>query len=245
MSIRRKTYETMTLLYEAALKTNPETQQDQHDRPSFVNPTAGVRARPDFGKGVWFVDDNEHKGGIWLIESEADLHGSGVDRSDVICLDELSNGERTRGAEQLRLNKEKAQKEAAAEEIDTTTRLSPSQKALTGMQNPANVNPALNNNSNDPTMQSSQGAFDFAAGDQYANYNGAFDLSMLDGLPMSGFDFGSWDVRNSYSRRCVADEVIHHCTYFDQVHNGGVPSQQGAGAGFMNGSNGQAGFPFS
>jgi hypothetical protein len=77
MSIRRKTCETMTLLYEAALKTNPDFDETK-DRPTAINPTPGVAPREDLGKAIWIKDPTQPHGGHWLAESEQDAIASGV-----------------------------------------------------------------------------------------------------------------------------------------------------------------------
>lgn len=85
MSIRRKTCETMTLLYEAALKTNPE-----EDRPPAINPTAGVLPRPSLGKARWLADPSKPYGGIWVAEDNAEKANSGLTENSVVLKNNMS-----------------------------------------------------------------------------------------------------------------------------------------------------------
>lgn len=84
MSIRRKTCETMTLLYEAALKT-PETEE----RPPAINPTAGVRTREELGKAIWVKEETAQQGGIWVVSHESEKQASGLEPNSVISQDQL------------------------------------------------------------------------------------------------------------------------------------------------------------
>jgi hypothetical protein len=83
MSIRRKTCETMTLLYEAALKTNPEEHLPK-DRPAPINPTPGVAYRNDFGKAVFIKDADREGGGIWVARDELEKLESGLRDSSIV-----------------------------------------------------------------------------------------------------------------------------------------------------------------
>ncbi len=89
MSIRRKTCETMTLLYEAALKTNPESTEDKSDRPLAVNLTAGVSPRDAFGRAVFIKDPTRPHAGVWVAHSEEDRLASGIPRDECILASEL------------------------------------------------------------------------------------------------------------------------------------------------------------
>jgi len=91
MSIRRKTCETMTLLYEAALKTNPEVEEPK-DRPALINPTAGVSPRPAVGRVVWIKDQNRKGGGIWVAATEKDREDGGVPPDGCLLEHELEPG---------------------------------------------------------------------------------------------------------------------------------------------------------
>lgn len=91
MSIRRKTCETMTLLYEAALKTNPEFEEPK-DRPVPVQPTAGVLPRETVGRVVWIPDDTRKGGGIFLAATNQDRQDSGVPEENCIVVDDLEPG---------------------------------------------------------------------------------------------------------------------------------------------------------
>jgi hypothetical protein len=81
----------MTLLYEAALKTNPEVEEPK-DRPALINPTAGVSPRPLVGRTVWIKDDNHKDGGIWVAATEKDRLESGVATENCMLEDELEPG---------------------------------------------------------------------------------------------------------------------------------------------------------
>jgi hypothetical protein len=88
MSIRRKTCETMTLLYEAALKTNPEEHLPK-DRPAPINPTPGVAYRNDFGKAVFIKDADREGGGIWVARDELEKLESGLRDSSIVLASDL------------------------------------------------------------------------------------------------------------------------------------------------------------
>jgi hypothetical protein len=79
MSIRRKTCETMTLLYEAALKTNPDDE-----RPPAINPTPGVLPRPALGKAIWVADASKPYGGIWVAQDNEEKADSGLTENSVV-----------------------------------------------------------------------------------------------------------------------------------------------------------------
>lgn len=81
MSIRRKTCETTSLLYEAALKTN---LSEQNDRPNNVNPTAGVRMREQYGNSVFMPDTSKPGGGIWIASSKDEMLNSGLPQTDQV-----------------------------------------------------------------------------------------------------------------------------------------------------------------
>jgi hypothetical protein len=83
MSIRRKTCETMTLLYEAALKTNPDFDEAK-DRPTAINPTPGVQPRKDLGKAIWIKDPSRQQGGYWLARTEEDARKAGVPFENIV-----------------------------------------------------------------------------------------------------------------------------------------------------------------
>lgn len=91
MSIRRKTCETMTLLYEAALKTNPESISDEEERPRLVNPIPGVQPRAEVGKAVWVPDPHREGGGIWVAQDEQVLKSSGIRGPSVVLASELGS----------------------------------------------------------------------------------------------------------------------------------------------------------
>jgi hypothetical protein len=85
MSIRRKTCETTSLLYEAALKTNlTELEDGQSARPSNVNPTAGVRMREKFGNSVFIPDSSKPGGGIWVAQSKDEMLTAGLPQGDQV-----------------------------------------------------------------------------------------------------------------------------------------------------------------
>ncbi|WVQ95647.1 hypothetical protein IAU59_002745 [Kwoniella sp. CBS 9459] len=101
MSIRRKTCETMTLLYEAALKTDPDSRENTHPSAVPANPTAGVMPRQGgFSKVVFHKDDKRQGGGIWIAPDEQIRELSGLDQNDVILASEISNSAQS-GSDQL------------------------------------------------------------------------------------------------------------------------------------------------
>jgi hypothetical protein len=69
----------MTLLYDAALKTNPE-----NDRPPAINPTAGVLPRPALGKAIWVADASKPYGGIWVAQDNEEKADSGLTENSVV-----------------------------------------------------------------------------------------------------------------------------------------------------------------
>lgn len=90
MSIRRKTCETMTLLYEAALKTTAEID-DKAVQPKPINPTAGVQRREELGKAVFIKDPTHPAGGIWVVSSDDERKKAGV--REVVLVSELQTEE--------------------------------------------------------------------------------------------------------------------------------------------------------
>lgn len=91
MSIRRKTCETMTLLYEAALKTNPDVEEPK-DRPAAINPTAGVSPRPAVGRAIWIKDESRKGGGIWVTRTDQERQDAGVPQDCCLLESELEPG---------------------------------------------------------------------------------------------------------------------------------------------------------
>lgn len=92
MSIRRKTCETMTLLYEAALKTNPSG--DDKPQPS-GNPTAGVQLRKEPARLIFVKDPSRPGGGFYVADSEKERasFGLGLRKGDIVLASELSSNE--------------------------------------------------------------------------------------------------------------------------------------------------------
>ena len=127
MSIRRKNCETMTLLYEAALKTNPFSAGDYLDRPLPVNPTAGVRPRESLGRAVFVRDPTRPQGGVWVAETEQDREASGLVREECVLVSDLP--------EQSILDEMKS--EAAAQRPE-------SPQYFRALPKGANVNPQMN-----------------------------------------------------------------------------------------------------
>jgi hypothetical protein len=78
----------MTLLYEAALKTNPEEHLPK-DRPPPINPTPGVAYRNDFGKAVFIKDADREGGGIWVAKDELEKLESGLRDSSIVLASDL------------------------------------------------------------------------------------------------------------------------------------------------------------
>lgn len=87
MSIRRKTCETMTLLYEAALKTNPAG--NDKPRPS-GNPTAGVQLRKEPARLIFVKDLSRPGGGFYVADSEKEKSTSGLGEGDIVLASELT-----------------------------------------------------------------------------------------------------------------------------------------------------------
>jgi hypothetical protein len=89
MSIRRKTCETTSLLYEAALKTN---LSESEDRPANINPTAGVQMRQEFGKPVFVPDASKPGGGIWVAQSTDEMVNSGLPQGEIVLTSDYGQG---------------------------------------------------------------------------------------------------------------------------------------------------------
>jgi len=81
----------MTLLYEAALKTNPDVEEPR-DRPAAINPTAGVSPRTAVGRAVWIKDETRKGGGIWVAKTERERQEAGVPPDCCLLEDELEPG---------------------------------------------------------------------------------------------------------------------------------------------------------
>ena len=81
----------MTLLYEAALKTNPDVEEPK-DRPAAINPTAGVEPRSAVGRAVWIKDDTRKGGGIWVTRTDQERRDAGVPPDDCLLESELEPG---------------------------------------------------------------------------------------------------------------------------------------------------------
>lgn len=94
MSIRRKTCETMTLLYEAALKTtsSPGTEDEPSSRPNNVNPTPGVHLRDNYGKSVFVKDPTRPGGGVFVAQSQDEKLQAGLQPADIVLASEYGTG---------------------------------------------------------------------------------------------------------------------------------------------------------
>ncbi|WVQ70549.1 hypothetical protein IAR50_000068 [Cryptococcus sp. DSM 104548] len=82
MSLRRKNCETLALLYEAALKTNPSGKDSltmpNSTRPTPGNPTAGVSFRTEPAKIVFVKDASRPGGGFYVARDEQERQASGL-----------------------------------------------------------------------------------------------------------------------------------------------------------------------
>ena len=78
----------MTLLYEAALKTRPDHENDTTSRPPAINPTAGVHPRPAFGKARWVKDPSRPGGGIYVAQDADELDQAGLQNGDIVIASE-------------------------------------------------------------------------------------------------------------------------------------------------------------
>ena len=94
MSIRRKTCETMTLLYEAALKTTSAqgTEDEPSSRPNNVNPTPGVHLRDNYGKSVFVKDPTRPGGGVFVAQSQDEKLQAGLQPADIVLASEYGPG---------------------------------------------------------------------------------------------------------------------------------------------------------
>lgn len=109
----------MTLLYEAALKT--EASEERGDK---LNPTPGVALKPKSDKLTFHQDSSRPGGGVFIAQSEADRQASGIVKKDIVLPSELER--RTSDAE------------AKRSETESTEMLQNMQMAAT------NVNPQMN-----------------------------------------------------------------------------------------------------
>ncbi|WWC72610.1 uncharacterized protein I206_106572 [Kwoniella pini CBS 10737] len=95
MSIRRKTCETMTLLYEAALKTDPESHEMRQAPKLPANPTAGVIPRQSGSVKLQFKkDESRQGGGVFVAETEQEIIASGLRQGDVVLASDISEGKK-------------------------------------------------------------------------------------------------------------------------------------------------------
>lgn len=150
MSIRRKTCETTSLLYEAALKTN---LSEQSDRPNNVNPTAGVRMREKYGNSVFVPDTSKPGGGIWVASSRDEMLQSGLPQGDQVLKEEFPS--RARGTLDQTALHTNGYNSGNVSGTGTGTGIGvmtpnrtdfniADQDTLQGMQNTTNVNPNIN-----------------------------------------------------------------------------------------------------
>jgi hypothetical protein len=148
MSIRRKTCETTSLLYEAALKTNLSEQQD---RPSDVNPTAGVKMREQFGNSVFIPDTTKPGGGIWVAGSRDEMLNSGLPQGDQILESDYSTRSVGQGQEKVATVLDHTAHDIPAgfrrdnrNDLESDNNINNDQYFMQGMQNATNVNPNIN-----------------------------------------------------------------------------------------------------
>ncbi|KAK8850554.1 hypothetical protein IAR55_004472 [Kwoniella newhampshirensis] len=197
MSIRRKTCETMTLLYEAALKTNPHSDVNESPSPLAPNPTAGVIPRKGgFSRLTFVKDDSRPGGGVFVAANESERMNSGLHPKDVILVSEMPGvaGSQVQGNGDI----------ARVENGNTPVG---GQGILRDLQwSGDNVNPQMNFESmgtSAPTgPQEPMPTFNnigFGTGPHQQNINAhlntnpnMFDPSFLDSLPVSTFDWESW-----------------------------------------------------
>nr|ODN90018.1 hypothetical protein L203_01936 [Cryptococcus depauperatus CBS 7841] len=194
MSIRRKTCETMTLLYEAALKTSP-SGRDTFAKPS-GNPTAGVSARKEISKLVFVKDPSRPGGGIFVAQNEKEKMTSGLIQEDVMLASELHNTE----SQKQELGKHQEYAPHDPQDDIQAHLLQHPQQARTDdlgqvvdmqsgvLQNMQNVNPHLGSGELGQPETMPQ----FAASAD--NASSVLDSSFLDSLPLSTFDWESWSA---------------------------------------------------
>ncbi|WWD20732.1 hypothetical protein CI109_105208 [Kwoniella shandongensis] len=198
MSIRRKTCETMTLLYEAALKTNPHSEENAGPSPTAPNPTAGVIPRKGgFSRLTFVKDESRPGGGVYVAATERERRASGLQQGDVVLVSEIegpagSKGENAPGGAQssngisdgttpdmlhdLQMSGDNVNPQMNYESMASSGAIGPQGQLSTFGKfdanntnlNQQNINAHLNTN---PNM---------------------FDPSFLDSLPVSTFDWESW-----------------------------------------------------
>ncbi|KIS00249.1 hypothetical protein L804_01658 [Cryptococcus deuterogattii 2001/935-1] len=203
MSIRRKTCETMTLLYEAALKTNPSG----NDKPQpSGNPTAGVQLRKEPARLIFVKDPSRSGGGFYVADSEKERasFGLGLRKGDIVLASELSSNEAkpsqstaaqpfesaslSQGAQIMRAQAQSrsAQQPFMQTHTDDLGHIIGVDGILQNMQN---VNPQLGSGELGQAMD-----FGYQVTHAAGDTSSVLDPSFLDSLPLSTFDWDSWST---------------------------------------------------
>ncbi|WRT70727.1 uncharacterized protein IL334_007725 [Kwoniella shivajii] len=155
MSIRRKTCETMTLLYEAALKTDPDSQENHVPPKMPANPTPGVFPRQGgFGRVQFQKDGNRQGGGVFVADSEEDRNLSGVKETDVILSSQIPDSQNSRSAGTAQRsnphrgpkNPEQGNLEGKEQTQLGNSRTGGGEVSDRQIQHPSNFNPQINQN---------------------------------------------------------------------------------------------------
>ncbi|GHJ88873.1 hypothetical protein NliqN6_5275 [Naganishia liquefaciens] len=203
MSIRRKTIEVMTLLYEAAKKAHKD---DLQINSSALNPTTGVKRRhPDMLKKiVWRPDPNQPSHGVFVA---TDLDPNSELLSD-LAPNTLITGTQDpspKDSQQPANGNTQTQTGAAAANVGTQPI---NQWANAGGPNGENVtylhlDPALTYLPDMPELPAPTGEaydtamllnmFDQPGNQSNLNQAALVDQNMLEGLP-TGFDWNAWDT---------------------------------------------------
>ncbi|OWT38022.1 hypothetical protein J008_00838 [Cryptococcus neoformans] len=210
MSIRRKTCETMTLLYEAALKTNPAG--NDKPRPS-GNPTAGVQLRKEPARLIFVKDPSRPGGGFYVADSEKEKSTSGLGEGDIVLASELT----PRSQQGLTPNEKESSQSTnvqpfvspslpqGAQNMGTQTQAQSVQQPFIQahtddlghiigvdegvLQNMQNVNPQLDSGELGQAMD-----FGYQMTHATGDTTSVLDPSFLDSLPLSTFDWDSWST---------------------------------------------------
>ncbi|KAJ9116170.1 hypothetical protein QFC20_000850 [Naganishia adeliensis] len=203
MSIRRKTIEVMTLLYEAAKKAHKD---DLQINPSALNPTTGVKRRhPDMLKKiVWRPDPNQPSHGVFVA---TDLDPNSELLTD-LAPNTLITGTQDPSPKEVPRPPE-ANAQSQPDQAPTNLAAQPiSHWANAGDTNSENVtylhlDPALTYLPDMSDLPAPSGEiydtamllnmFDQAGNQSTVTQAALVDQNMLEGLP-TGFDWNAWDT---------------------------------------------------
>ena len=197
MSIRRKTCETMTLLYTVALKTKPNSGDHtaRDIKPPNSHSSNIDAARLAVGKVVWVKDEGRDGGGVWIAATEEDRNEAGVPGDCCLLESELEIGSEIHrqfiAAKAEHQGSHLVPRETEADVVDPspTVRSGAAHQFGEKLQSTMQTYPGqsaihdVNADLAEPTTI-----------DNVIDGLESFDPGMLDQLPLSALDFNSWEV---------------------------------------------------